>query len=91
MNTLTKQQVVKTALTHGLSISVHDGEEWAVKKSQNYQEVMDAIESVDEAMIRVRDQHGINIGWALIVNWLEADEEVADYSGAYMQALFEGA
>jgi hypothetical protein len=91
MKDLTKQQVVRETLAQGHSISVWDGEEWQVKKSQDYQEVMDAIESVDVAEIRVRDKDGNVCGWAQIVNGLEADEEVADYSGAHMYGLFEEA
>ena len=91
MNYLTKQQVVKMTLAYGYSISVWDGEEWQVKKSHDYQEVMEAIESVDEAEIRVRDTDGKVCGWAMIVNGLAHDEEVADYSGSHMYALFEGA
>ena len=91
MKDLTKQQVIKYTIAQGHSISVHDGEEWAVRKSQNYQEIMEAVESVDIAEIRVRDKDGNVCGWAVIINGLAPDEEVADYSGAYMDALFEGA
>jgi hypothetical protein len=87
MKDLTKQQVVKLTLSHGHSISVWDGEEWQVKKSHDYQEVMEAIESVDVAEIRVRDKDGNICGWAQIVNGLEEDCEVADYSGVFMDKL----
>ena len=87
MNSLTKQQVIKHALAFGFSVSVWDGEEWQVKKSHDYQEVMEAIESVDIAEIRIRDKDGQVCGWAQIVNGLEEDCEVADYSGVFMDKL----
>ena len=87
MNYYTKQQVIKYTLDFGLSVSVWDGEEWQVKKSHDYQEVMEAIESVDVAEIRVRDKDGNICGWAQIVNGLEEDCEVADYSGVFMDKL----
>ena len=74
--------LVKHALAAGHSVSVFDGEEWAEKRCTQYQKVMDAIQSVDEAQIRIRDAQGKIVGWALIVNdcSFEPDEFVADYT-----------
>lgn len=72
--------LVRNALTAGFTVSVFDGEEWPVKRSANEAEIYAAIEAVDEAQLRIRDAGGNYIGWALVVNGLEDDELVADYS-----------
>lgn len=80
--------LVKYSLAHGMVISVYDGEEWAVKRSSSYKDIMDAINSVEESQLRIRDpkkegSHGGMcdvIGWALIIPELEPDETVVDYT-----------
>jgi len=72
--------LIKKALKENLVISVFDGEEWAVKKSNKYTDIKDAIESVEEAQIIVRNLQGDKIGWALIIPDLEPDETIADCS-----------
>lgn len=49
------RNLIEYALSQGLVISVFDGEEWAVKKSKDAKVIFDAIESVDEASIIIRD------------------------------------
>lgn len=75
--------LVKNALAAGYTVSVWDGEEWAVKFGKNYAEIMAAVESVDEAALRIRDPKLNNylVGWALVSLYgLEPDETVIDYS-----------
>jgi hypothetical protein len=83
------KHLVKHALAKGLTVSVFDGEEWAVKRSVAHNEIIDAIESVEEAEIRIRDSNGAPVGdksskivgWALIIPFgMEDDETVADYT-----------
>ena len=73
--------LVKAALADGHLISVFDGEEWAVKKGNKYQAIIDAIESVEEAQIRIRmsDAPFSVLGWALIIPFgVDDDETIAD-------------
>lgn len=49
------KNLVEYALAQGLVVSVHDGEEWALKKSKDAKDIFDAIESVEEASIIIRD------------------------------------
>ena len=73
--------LIKNALAKGLTISVWDGEEWQVKRSIGYQAIKEAIESVEVAELRLRDQEGKVVGWAMIIpDGVEPDETVADYT-----------
>jgi len=80
--------LVKAALADGHTVSVFDGEEWPVKRSTDYKAIIEAIESVEEAQLRIRSGDQV-IGWALIIPFgLEDDETVADHSdNAYMNAV----
>jgi hypothetical protein len=75
------KHLVKYALADGHVISVWDGEEWQVSHSTSYQNIIDAIESVEEAQIKIRiPTYGNLVAWALIIPFgLEDDESVADY------------
>jgi hypothetical protein len=73
------RHLVKHALGLGHVISVWDGGEWQVKKSNKLKTITDAIESVEEAQIRIRDAAGQSLGWALISAYgLQPDETVVD-------------
>jgi hypothetical protein len=71
--------LVKNALSRDFSVSVWDGEEWQVKRSTKYQEIIDAIESVDFSELRIRQGDEV-IGWASIVLDCEPDEMVSDFT-----------
>ncbi len=73
--------LVKTALAHGYTVSVWDGEAWQVRRSTSYQAINEAIKSVEEAQLRFRDSSGQVVGWALVSAYgLEPDETVMDYT-----------
>lgn len=74
------KHLVKHALMRDYVVSVFDGEEWQVKRLNKYQGIIDAIESVEEAQIVIRDQDGVKMGWALVIPGLNDDETVADYT-----------
>ncbi len=75
------KHLVKDALAQGHTISVWDGEEWQVRRSVAYQEIVDAIESVEEAEITIRDIEGNKEAWVLIGAFgLADDETVMDHS-----------
>lgn len=76
------KHLVKYALAQGHTISVWDGEEWQVSHSTKYQKIVDAIESVEEAQIKIRvPEYGNLVAWVLISAYgLADDETVIDYS-----------
>lgn len=84
------KHLVKFALAQGLTVSVWDGGEWGVKRSSKYKDIIDHIESVDTAELRLRDGETVK-GWALIIPDLEDDETVADYSDNEFFASWEAA
>jgi hypothetical protein len=71
--------LIKNALDKNLTISVHDGGCWEVKRSSKYQEIKECIESVEVAEIRLRDGDNI-VGWAQIIPGLDPEETVSDFS-----------
>lgn len=72
--------LIKNALAKDLTISVHDGGEWQVKRSTSYKDIKDAIESVDFSELRLRDSNGEQVGWAQIVLDCEPDCTVSDFT-----------
>lgn len=81
------EHLVRRALELGCVVSVFDGEEWAVKLGQDYPEIIDAIESVEEAELAIRDAQTDEKGkhplkaWALVSPFgLAPDETVIDSS-----------
>lgn len=79
--------LIKYALKDGHTVSVWDGEEWQVKRSTGFKAIVDAVKSVEEAQLRIRDTEGNIIGWALVSAFgLEDDETVMDFSSnQYME------
>jgi hypothetical protein len=71
--------LIKYSLAKNLTISVWDGEEWQVKNSTSYKDIKDAIDSVEESQLRIKD-NGVIVGWALIIDQGQADETVSDYT-----------
>jgi hypothetical protein len=74
------KHLIKHCLSMGCTVSVWDGEEWQVKRSTGYKAIIDAIESVEEAQLRIRQKDAV-IGWALVSAFgLEDDETVIDHT-----------
>jgi hypothetical protein len=78
------KNLVEYALSQGLVVSVYDGEEWQVKKSGDAKAICDAIESVDEASIIIRDADPFIIAYTarayVSAYGLGPDETVIDYT-----------
>ena len=78
------KHLVQYALAQGLVVSVYDGEEWQLKKSGDAKAICDAIESVEEASIIIRDADPFIIAYtarALISAYgLGDDETVIDHT-----------
>ena len=82
--------LIKNVLRDGYTISVWDGEEWQVKRSNSFRAIVAAVDSVDEAQLRIRDNNGNVIGWALVSAAvdLDDDETIIDCSeNEYMQRV----
>jgi hypothetical protein len=81
------EHLVRYALATAHSIAVWDGEEWATDKwptdkSTNYKTIIEAIESVEEAELVIRDRAtGSRTAWARVSAFgLADDETVIDYT-----------
>ncbi len=69
------EHLIDYTLDFGFTISVWDGEEWQVKRSRNRAAIIEAVESVEEAKLRIRDLAGEIVGTALVSAFGLADEE----------------
>ena len=75
------KHLIKYSLAQNCLISVWDGEEWQVKRSTGYKAIIDAVESVEEAALRISDKEGNFIATAYVSAFgLEDDETVIDNS-----------
>jgi len=74
------KHLIKFALSCEYTVSVWDGEEWQVTKSEDYAEIVDAVESVEEAVLKIRREGGDSIASVTVSAYgLEDDETVVDY------------
>lgn len=59
--------LIKKALSDGHTVSVWDGEEWAVKCSTKYREILGACDAVDAVcVLRIINKEGERIGSAWV-------------------------
>lgn len=95
-------RLVKDALAKNYTVSLNDGEEWTVKRSRNYEEIMGAIMTTDEDFLRIRDEKGESVGsvtliygndgWDVIADWSwRVDKEKGVDTEAQMNDLMKGA
>lgn len=73
------KHLVKHALAANCLVSVWDGEEWQVNQSSSYKAIIDAIESVEEAELKIYTRTNTRgegyLGWALVSAYGLADDE----------------
>ena len=75
------EHLVNHAIRTGHTVSVWDGEEWQVKKSTAFTPIIEAIESVELANLRVRDMEGKQVAVAAVSAYgLDDDETVVDWT-----------
>ena len=75
------RHLVRHAISKGYAVSVWDGEEWALQKSSEFKEVIDCIEAVEEAELKIRRANGEFLGWALVSAYgLDDDETVINWT-----------
>lgn len=79
--------LVKTAIKKGYTVSVWDGDEWQVKRSKSLKAIIEAVKSVEEAQLRIRNGDEV-VGWARVsVYGVDPEETVIDTSdNAFMNA-----
>lgn len=76
-------RLIAAAFAAGFVISVDDGEGFAVKRSTDKAQIIEAATAVDMATLVFRDAAtGIKTGWVLLVfgNASDGSELIADYS-----------
>ena len=72
--------LVKYAIHNGCTVSVWDGEEWQVTRSNSYRDIATAITSVEEAVLVIRDNKGLTAATASVQPYgVEPDETVSDW------------
>lgn len=71
--------LVRDGLKLGYTVSVHDGEEWALKHSKGYRAIMAAIQSTDMDTLRFR-KNGVKIGDFHMVYGNDGYDVISDYS-----------
>ena len=86
------KHLVKFALKHGHTVSVYDGEVWEVRRSTAYKTIIDCIESVEEAQLRIRDSEDNVVAWVLVSAYgLEDEETVIDHTDNYFMEDWDNA
>jgi hypothetical protein len=77
--TVAYKHLIDYMLAKQCTISVWDGEEWQVKRSTDAKQIDEAVRSVEEAELAIRDKDGNKVGWAKVSAYgLEPDETVMD-------------
>ena len=81
------------ALSKQCTVSVFDGEDWQIKRSTSLKEITEAVESVEEAALRIRSATGETIVQSVTVSafGLEDDETIIDYTVCPFMDEYEAA
>lgn len=66
-------KLVRNLLSRGLSVSVNDGEEWTVERSQSEAVILNALCTTGEDELIASDDSGARKGWFMLV-WGNADD-----------------
>ena len=72
--------LVTACLDRGFLVSVHDGEEWAVKKSSDKAEILAALFATDQDEIVIRTAEGVRAGWFQLIYGNDGYDVVGDYT-----------
>jgi len=71
--------VVLEAIEAGYTVSVNDGGEWVVKRSTDKVEIMSALYSTSDDMLRFRNAEGESVGWVWLI-WGNGEDLISDYA-----------
>ena len=72
--------LIRACLAKKYMVSIHNGEDWALVKSRNYAEIMDALWQTDEEMVLIRETDGSKVGRFFLVYGNSGEELIADYT-----------
>lgn len=72
--------LVKACLDRGYLVSVHDGEEWAVKKSTDKAVILAELFSTDQDEIVIRTTDGTRAGWFQLTYGNDGYDVVGDHT-----------
>jgi len=59
--------LLQAVLTDGNTVSVFDGEEWAVKRSTSIRAIKNELAAAEEDYIHVRNSDGEKLGWFWLI------------------------
>jgi VCBS repeat-containing protein len=78
------RRLVMEALDDGRTVSVNDGYAYTVKKSRNILQILNALATTGEDVLRIRAADGTYLGVIVLVwgNDPDGDELVQDYSAS---------
>jgi len=85
------RKIVNAAIASGYCLSVHDGEEWTLRRSKDAQAVLDALATTGMDTIRLRSPEGVRVGELILVwgNDPEGSELIADIQAPWEMDLVE--
>jgi hypothetical protein len=84
-------RIVKDALSLGFNVSVHDGEEYALKHSTKYSDIMGAGFSTDADALVIYDNDK-RLGFVSLVYGNSGYDVISDYTATEeMESLLQGA
>lgn len=72
--------LVSACLKRGYEISVSDGEDWPVKRSNDKPAILAALFSTDEDVIVIRAKDGSKAGWFRLIYGNDGYDVISDYS-----------
>lgn len=73
-------KIITDVLALGCSISVNDGEEWVLKKSNSKKLILAALFSTDEDIMAIYDAEGVKLGTIWLVYGNDGYDVISDYS-----------
>lgn len=71
--------LIDSALARQYYISVYDGEEYALKRSMDKQEILNALASTESDVLHFRTENGARIGWAWLI-YGNGEDIISDWS-----------
>lgn len=87
------ESLIRFALKHQHTVSVYDGEEWQVTHCDKLETIIEAVECVEEAALRIHDPKGATAVNSVTVSayGLDDDETVIDYTCTPFMTAWETA
>ncbi|MCZ8104011.1 MAG: hypothetical protein O9972_39720 [Burkholderiales bacterium] len=72
--------LVDRALRDGYSVSVHDSEEWTVKRERDRAVILGALATTGDDKIALVDKDGVSVGWFWLIYGNSGWDVVSDHS-----------